>query len=143
MIDVRLVDHTDAEAIERTYKEFIEGNKAKPWFKYIDKSQVLAILNNSAFIIQNTYLVVISEISPWYFGSKTVLEEQLIAKIYPEGKGKFSDVLIFLEEEARARGCVAVFAGSMLAIQHKQLTRLYTSKGFTEEGGQFLLNLND
>lgn len=139
-LKVRLSCQEDMEAILNTYDEFIHGSKAKSWFKYIDKDYVVSVLCNTSFIINETYLVVISEIVPWYFKDKKVLEEQLIVKLYNNG-GKFTDVLEFLKIEAKARGCVAVFAGSMLAIQYKALTKLYMSQGYKEEGGQYVLEL--
>ncbi len=139
-LKVRLTCQEDMGAILDTYDKFIHGSKAKPWFKHIDKNKVVALLCNASFIINETYLVVISEIVPWYFKDQRVLEEQLIVKLYNNG-GKFSDVLDFLKQEAKARNCVAVFTGSMLAIQHKSLTKLYTSQGYKEEGGQYVLEL--
>ena len=139
-LKVRLTCQEDMEAILDTYDKFIHGSKAKPWFKYIDKNKVIPLLCNASFIINETYLVVMSEIVPWYFKDQRVLEEQLIVKLYNNG-GKFTDVLEFLKIEAKARGCVAVFAGSMLAIQFQSLGRLYKSQGYKEEGGQYILEL--
>ena len=56
-IDVRLVASQDHPFIYDVYDNFVNGIKAKPWFKYIDKLQVLTILNNSSFIIQNKFIL--------------------------------------------------------------------------------------
>lgn len=139
-LKVRLTCQEDIGAILDTYNKFIHGSKTKSWFKYVDRDSVISILCNASFIINETYLVVISEIVPWYFKDQRVLEEQLIVKLY-NNEGKFSDVLDFLKQEAKARNCVAVFAGSMLAIQFQSLGRLYKSQGYKEEGGQYVLEL--
>ena len=88
----------------RKHVEYVAVEIERKWNKvYIaagsnlgDKEETLKILCNYSIIVNETYLLIFSEISPWYFGDKRVLEEQLIAKIYPDGKGKFSDVLVFL-----------------------------------------------
>jgi len=139
-LSVRLTTDNDLPALISRYNQFVHGSKAKSWFKYIDEEKVLELLCNSSFIINETYLVVMSEIQPWYFKEHKVLEEQLIVKLYNNG-GKFTDVLEFLKIEAKARGCVAVFAGSMLATQFQSLGRLYKSQGYKEEGGQYILEL--
>lgn len=141
-LDVRMVHPRDEEAISKAYDAFVSGNKAKSWFKHIDKEASLNVLFTMSFIINETYLVIISKERPWYFGGeKSVIVEQLIAKIYPKGKGTFTDVLDFLKQEAKSRGCVAVFAGSMLASQYKQMARLYEQGGFKEEGAEYVLEL--
>lgn len=141
-MQVRVVESKDKEAITKAYDAFVSGDKAKSWFKHFDREASLNVLCNMSFIINETYLVIISEERPWYFGGeKSVVVEQLIAKIYPKGKGNFNDVLDFLKQEAKSRGCVAVFAGSMLASQHKQMSKLYELGGFKEEGSEYVLEL--
>lgn len=135
-MEVRLVQSKDWEAIEEVY-ELGFANHPKDWFHLIDKDAAMNVLKNMSFIIDETYLVVISEEQPWYF-NKPVLVEQIILKIYRKGKGKFQSVLDFLNQEAKSRNCVAVFAGSMLAEQYKAMNSLYTKGGYQLSGNQFI-----
>lgn len=135
-MQVRIVQPSDYKLIVQAYDHVIK-HFPKSWFHLIDREGALFALHNLSFIVEDTYLVIISVEQPWYF-NKPVLVEQVILKINKQGKGTFKDVLDFLDQEAKGRGCIAIFAGSMLAKQYKAMNKLYESGNYELSGNQFI-----
>lgn len=76
--------------------------------------------------------------SPWYT-DQLVLQECMCLRIAP--CGDFHDVPLFLEAEARARGCAGVGVATALASGQKALIRHYEAAGFSVQAHELYKEL--
>ena len=126
----------DGEAVHRLIDSVIERS-SKEWMVHISKLKSYETAMKAGFIINETYIVIFSTETPWFMDG-SVLTEQFVGKIYPDGSGTMKDVCDFLTEEAKARQCLAVIAGSLVAPSSRGVQRLYEREGFTLEGVQMV-----
>jgi hypothetical protein len=76
--------------------------------------------------------------SPWYT-DETILQECLCLRLRPGGS--FADVPVWLEQEARAKGCIAVTAGTALSTGSKALSGYYEAAGFSVQSHELYKEL--
>lgn len=127
-IDDKAVSELIESLFDRTFKQ---------WMTHLNKSRCFDMAMKNGFIINDTYLVIFSTETPWFM-DKDVLCEQFVGKAYPDGSGSMKDVCNFFTEEAKARKCVAIFAGSLIAPSSRGIQRLYEREGFVLEGVQMV-----
>lgn len=87
---------------------------------------------SGAWIVDDTYLVLIDSGSPWYNPNVSVLEELMVLALVPGGD--FRSVTKFLDQVAAARGCDFISSGTALATSDRALSRLYMRSGYTVAG---------
>lgn len=131
-------DEQIIEAAVRTYHSRIGSRINKMWFKHVDVNRVLTrILSGDllAAIVDDSYLVVFTIGAPWYT-DELVLEELGILTL---GRGgDFAVVTRFLEDAAKANGCVMVAVGTALSRENEALARKYKRQGYLTEAYQLI-----
>lgn len=126
----------DAARIEsalRTYHAKIEHRITKVWFKFVDVDHVLTLITSgeaNAFIVDNSYLVVVDVGIPWYSKSVILVEEQMVLKLL-DGGAPFTSVTDFLHLVGEQHKAAAMVAGTALAPVDEAVARLYQRQGFS------------
>ena len=136
-IQVRKINRNiDGEATHKII-DSLYRRSSKKWMVHLSKLKCYETAMKGGFILNETYLVMFSTEIPWFMDGP-VLCEQFVGKLYPKGSGTMKDVCDFLTEEAKARQCLAIFAGSLVAPSSRGIQRLYEREGFTLEGVQMI-----
>ena len=135
MIQVRTVEPKDGEHIRNMVERFVL-NHSKEWFRHLDIDACVKQGMSHGFIINETYLVIFGTEFPWFM-NKPVLTEQFVGRVY-RTKETLDCVVYFLEQEAIARQCCAILAGSLVAYSSRGISKLYQTHGFKQEGVQLI-----
>ena len=134
-IKIRKVTDVDIAKLSEIVDRVLHKNN-KPWTVLFSKESALRTAKEKGIILNNSYLILFSISVPWFVGS-AVLYEQAVVKLY-RNDTSMNHVCAFFTYEALARGCVAVFSGSMFAYSSKGMRRLYERNGFVHEGDQMV-----
>lgn len=81
------------------------------------------------YVVDETYLVSYVIVPPWSMKGQ-VVQELMIARLYDNG-GEFSNVIEFLQQEARTFQCIGVIVGSGLTKDDRAMAKVLSAHGFT------------
>lgn len=110
-----------------------EGGKAIT--RRLDEQSVMShvISSHNAWLVEDTFLVVYSVITPWYAPRNSFeLREELVLRI-THNAIDFSVVPEFLAQRAEAEGVVLTAVGTALARSDDALATKYEQHGFLRE----------
>lgn len=132
---IRQVDARDYPAIDAFLAKGVPHLPNKNWQHLIDVAKLEPILKNQSpldvLIIDETYMVVVHPVVPWY-SSSLVLEELLTERLYPNGEGTFKSLTQAMEIIAKDVNAVGIITGTALANNDKALGRMYTREGYVQ-----------
>lgn len=133
----READGSDKVAAFERAGEIFEKLKRSPkaGHKFLNKDEAINFLFDGSahvqtFIVAETFLVSYVVTPVWSMGGAPVIYELMIARLYDNG-GELSQVLDFLNQEARTFQCVGVIAGTGFRPDDRGLALAYQAAGFT------------
>lgn len=125
-------DTARVEAALRTYHDKIKHRITKVWFKFVDVDHVLTLITSgeaNAFIVDNSYLVVVDVGTPWYSRTAIIVEEQMVLRL-DGGAAPFTSVTEFLQRVSDQHSADLTVVGTALAPVDEAVARLYQRQGF-------------
>lgn len=114
--------------------EKVQATSDKAIAKSLHENSVMAhiIQSDNAWIVEDSYLVVFSVVTPWWAPYKYFeIREELVLKLSAEGD--FSCVPAFLEQRRAAEGASLTAVGTALARSDDALAAKYEQHGFRRE----------